>query len=359
MRIAYVHFYVEDAQTWCDWFIHHLGFQKLDDDALTFCFPGRGDTASHTSTKIVRSGLVCFVLSSPISSISPVTKYLRLHPPGVVDIAFEVENLSAIIALAERLGTKVIQPIREYQEDKNYIKQASVVAWGGLTHTLLEKQLTRNAAQNCSPTNYIQAIDHIVLNVPVGDLKAAVAWYENILGFHGQQKFNIQTEYSALHSQVMVSPDSSVQLPINEPATPNSQIQEFLNANQGAGIQHIALQTSDIISTIAQFRSRGVSFLPISKSYYSRLKERTNVPLLPNELNYIAEQEILVDWKEDFPNALLLQIFTQPIFPQPTFFFEFIERRECAQGFGEGNFRALFEAMELEQIKRGSLQVKG
>lgn len=359
MRIAYVHFYVEDAKTWCDWFVHHLDFQKLDDDTFTCIFPGRGDTASHTSTEVVKSGLVCFVLSSPISSISPVAKYLCQHPPGVVDIAFEVENLSAIIALAEQLGTKVIQPTVESQEDRNYIKQAKVIAWGGLTHTLLEKQLTRNPVENNSSANSIQAIDHIVLNVPVGDLKAAVAWYQNILGFRGQQKFNIQTEYSALHSQVMVSRDGSVQLPINEPATPNSQIQEFLNANRGAGIQHIALQTTDIISNIALFRSRGVSFLPISQSYYSRLKQRTNLPLLPNELDYIVEQEILVDWKEDFPNALLLQIFTQPIFPQPTFFFEFIERRECAQGFGEGNFRALFEAMELEQIKRGSLQLKG
>ncbi|MGB3639645.1 MAG: 4-hydroxyphenylpyruvate dioxygenase [Rivularia sp. (in: cyanobacteria)] len=358
MRIAYVHFYVEDAKTWCDWFVHHLGFQKLDDDALKSSFPSRGDTTYHTSTEVVKSGLVCFVLSSPISSISPVTKYLRQHPPGVVDIAFEVENLSAIIALAKRFGAKVTQPSVEYQEDKNYIKQASVIAWGGLTHTLLEKQLTRDAVENFTKANSIQAIDHIVLNVPVGDLKAAVAWYQNIFGFRGQQKFNIQTEYSALHSQVMVSPDGSVQLPINEPATPNSQIQEFLNANRGAGIQHIALQTRDIISSIAEFRSRGVSFLPISKSYYSRLKQRTNLPCKSNELNCIAEQEILIDWKEDFPNALLLQIFTQPIFPQPTFFFEFIERRECAQGFGEGNFRALFEAMELEQIKRGSLQVK-
>lgn len=358
MRIAYVHFYVEDAQMWCDWFVHHLGFQALNDDALTFCFPDRGDTTSHTSTKVVKSGLVCFVLSSPISSISPVTKYLRQHPPGVVDIAFEVENLSAIIAAAKRSRTKIVQPIVEYQQDKNYIRQAKVIAWGGLTHTLLQKQLTPNTTQNYSSTS-IQAIDHIVLNVPVGDLKAAVAWYQNILGFRKQQKFNIQTEYSALHSQVMVSYDGSVQLPINEPATSNSQIQEFLNANQGAGIQHIALQTSDIISSITQFRSRGVSFLPISKSYYSRLKQRTNLPCNSNELNYIAEQEILVDWKEDFPNALLLQIFTQPIFPQPTFFFEFIERRECAQGFGEGNFRALFEAMELEQVKRGSLQLKG
>ncbi|MEM6402098.1 MAG: 4-hydroxyphenylpyruvate dioxygenase [Cyanobacteria bacterium P01_D01_bin.116] len=352
MRIAYVHFYVENAKTWCDWFVDYLGFYRLDNDALSCSFHLKGDAASHTSTEVVKSGLVCFVLSSPISSISPVAKYLRQHPPGVVDVAFEVENLSAIIALANAHGAKIIQPTTQYQE-------AKILAWGGLRHTLLEKQLTENTAANYSSTSPIQAIDHIVLNVPVGYLKAAVAWYEKILGFRPQQKFNIQTEYSALHSQVMVSHDGSVQLPINEPATPNSQIQEFLNANQGAGIQHIALQTSNIIRSIGQFRTRGMSFLPISPSYYSHLQQRTNLPLKLNELNKIAKLEILVDWKEDFPNALLLQIFTQPIFPEPTFFFEFIERRECAQGFGEGNFRALFEAMELEQIKRGSLQLKG
>jgi 4-hydroxyphenylpyruvate dioxygenase len=355
MRIAHVHFYVEDAITWRDWFVHHLGFQRLDDYALSSSFPGRGDTASHTRTEVVKSGSVCFVLSSAISSISPVVQYLRQHPPGVVDVAFEVENLSATIARAKAYGTKVIQPTAQYQQDKIYIKHATIIAWGGLTHTLLQKQLTQNTIENNSSTNSIQAIDHIVLNVPVGDLKAAVAWYQNILGFQPQQIFNIQTEYSALHSQVMVSADGGVQLPINEPATPNSQIQEFLNANRGAGIQHIALQTNDILSNITQFRDRGVSFLTISPSYYSHLQQRTNLPLTPNELNKIAKQEILVDWKEDFPNALLLQIFTHPIFLQPTFFFEFIERRECAQGFGEGNFRALFEAMELEQIKRGSL----
>ncbi|MEO1431791.1 MAG: 4-hydroxyphenylpyruvate dioxygenase [Cyanobacteria bacterium J06632_19] len=357
MRIAYVHFYVEDAKTWCDWFVHHLYFRRLDADTLNRSFTVSVDTDSHTSTEVVTSGLVCFVLSSPISSISPVATYLSQHPPGVVDVAFEVDNLPAIIARAKAHGTKFIQPTVQYKKDKIYINQIKLMAWGGLTHTLLQKQFIQNAVEDYSSNAFIQAIDHIVLNVPIGNLKPAVAWYQNILGFREQQKFNIQTEYSALHSQVMVSPNGSVQLPINEPATANSQIQEFLNANQGAGIQHIALQTSDIISNIAKFRSRGVSFLPISQSYYSHLQKRTNLPLKPTEIIKIAKQEILVDWKQDYPNALLLQIFTKPIFPQPTFFFEFIERRQCAQGFGEGNFRALFEAMELEQIKRGSLKV--
>lgn len=362
MRIAYVHFYLEDAKIWRDWFVNHLGFQigfqKLDDYATLASFAGRGDTASHTHTEVVKSNSVCFVLSSAISSISPVAQYLLKHPPGVVDVAFEVENVSAIIAIAQAYGAKVIQPFWQRQKDKSLIKQASIIGWGGLTHTLLQKQFTQNSTENNSSPASIQAIDHIVLNVALGDLKPAVAWYQNILGFQPQQTFNIQTPLSALHSQVMVSPDGSVQLPINQPATPNSQIQEFLNANRGAGIQHIALQTKDIISSISQFRNRGVSFLPISQSYYSHLQQRTNLPLEPDELLEIAKQEILVDWKPDFPNSLLLQIFTQPIFPQPTFFFEFIQRRHHAQGFGEGNFQALFEAMELEQIKRGTLQLK-
>ncbi|MEO1373958.1 MAG: 4-hydroxyphenylpyruvate dioxygenase [Cyanobacteria bacterium J06635_10] len=357
MRIAYVHFYVEDAKIWHDWFVDHLSFQTLDDYALTPSFPGRGDKASHTHTEVVKSGSVYFVLSSPISSTSPVAQYLHQHPPGVVDVAFEVENLSAIITQAKAYGAKIIQPPQQCQKDKLDIKQAKIIAWGGVCHTLLEKQLSGKTIENYSSSTPIQGIDHIVLNVPLGDLKPAVAWYQNILGFQPQQIFNIQTPLSALHSQVMVSPDGSIQLPINSPATPNSQIQEFLNANRGAGIQHIALQTSDIISHIAQFRNRGVCFLPISQSYYTNLQQQKNLPLKPNELKNIAKQKILVDWKEDFPSALLLQIFTQPIFPQPTFFFEFIERRECARGFGEGNFRALFEAMELEQIKRGSLQI--
>ncbi|MEL6164491.1 MAG: 4-hydroxyphenylpyruvate dioxygenase [Cyanobacteria bacterium J06628_3] len=351
MRIAYVHFYVEDAKNWCDWFVNYLGFYRLEDDALNSSFSLKGDKISHTSTEVVKSGLVCFVLSSPKSSISPVAKYLSQHPPGVVDVAFEVENLPGIIALAHAYGAKVIQSRGKY-------RSAKINAWGGLTHTLLEKKLTKNVIESYSSTSPIQAIDHVVLNVPVGCLNAAVAWYQSVLGFRPQQAFNIQTEYSALHSQVMVSSDGSVQVPINEPATPNSQIQEFLHANRGAGIQHIALQTSNIIRSIDQFRTRGMSFLPISQSYYSQLQQRTNLPLKSNELKNIAKLEILVDWEEDFPNALLLQIFTQPIFSEPTFFFEFIERRECAQGFGEGNFRALFEAMELEQIKRGSLQMK-
>ncbi|MBD2676565.1 MULTISPECIES: 4-hydroxyphenylpyruvate dioxygenase [Nostoc] len=367
MKIDSVHFYVENAKTWRDWFVHHLGFQTV---ARTSSF--------HTCTEVVKSGSVCFLLSSPLLPTSPVAEFLRQYPPGVADVAFAVEDVEAAIAHAKMHGATVLQPILEQNVGGTSLKWSKIAAWGGLTHTLIEREVKKDAesgrrgdAENSvtvSPrprvpaSSLITAIDHIVLNVEIGDLERAVAWYENILDFQPQQVFKIKTDRSALHSQVMVSRNGNVQLPINEPATRNSQIQEFLDVNRGPGIQHIALRTTNIVSAIAKFRASGLSLLSVPQSYYTQLKKRPGFTLSDLEIEAIAQQEILVDWQEytsleeGNPAPLLLQIFTQPIFEQPTFFFEFIERRFQAQGFGEGNFRALFEAIESEQIKRGTLQ---
>ncbi|MBG1241334.1 4-hydroxyphenylpyruvate dioxygenase [Nostoc sp. NZL] len=351
MKIDHVHFYVEDAKVWRDWFVHHLGFQTVADRSSSF----------HTCTEVVKSGAVCFFLSSPLLPTSPVAEFLRQYPPGVADVAFAVEDVEAAIALAQKHGATILQPIQEQNVGATSLKSSKIAAWGGLTHTLIERSLVFDKGQMTND-NTFTAIDHIVLNVAVGELERAVAWYENILDFQPQQAFKIKTDRSALHSQVMVSRNGSVQLPINEPASSNSQIQEFLDVNRGPGIQHIALRTTNLVSAIAKFRASGLSLLSVPQSYYSQLKQRPGLTLSPLELEAIAQQEILVDWQEYAPlegrniAPLLLQIFTQPIFEQPTFFFEFIERRFQAQGFGEGNFRALFEAIESEQIKRGTLQ---
>ncbi|MBN3895025.1 MAG: 4-hydroxyphenylpyruvate dioxygenase [Nostoc sp. NOS(2021)] len=354
MKIDHVHLYVEDAKVWRDWFVHHLGFQAVADRISSF----------HTCTEVVKSGTVCFFLSSPLLPTSPVAEFLRQYPPGVADVAFAVEDVEGAIALAEKHGATILQPIQERQIGTAFLKCGKIAAWGGLTHTLIEKSFVTNTNDNGQITNdnTFTAIDHIVLNVAVGELERAVAWYENILDFQPQQAFKIKTDRSGLHSQVMVSRNGSVQLPINEPASSNSQIQEFLDVNRGAGIQHIALRTTNLVSAIAKFRASGLSLLSVPQTYYSQLKQRPGLTLSPLELEAIAQQEILVDWQEYTPVGgqqtapLLLQIFTQPIFEQPTFFFEFIERRFQAKGFGEGNFRALFEAIESEQIKRGTLQ---
>ncbi|MEH2139187.1 4-hydroxyphenylpyruvate dioxygenase [Nostoc sp.] len=358
MKIDRVHFYVEDAKMWRDWFVHHLGFQSVADRSSSF----------HTCTEVVKSGTVCFFLSSPLLPTSPVAEFLRNYPPGVADVAFAVEDVETAIALAQKHGATILQPIQERQVGTAFIRYGKIAAWGGLTHTLIESSFAGNHPSlvfdkgQMTNDNTITAIDHIVLNVAVGELDRAVAWYENILDFQPQQAFKIKTNRSALHSQVMVSHNGSVQLPINEPASKNSQIQEFLDVNRGPGIQHIALRTTNLVSAIAKFRASGLSLLSVPQTYYTQLKQRPGLPLSLLEIEAIAQQEILVDWQEytslEGGNTapLLLQIFTQPIFEQPTFFFEFIERRSQAKGFGEGNFRALFEAIESEQIKRGTLQ---
>lgn len=348
MNIDHVHFYVDDAKLWRDWFISYLGFQSVAD----YCVPISLEESFHTSTEVVKAGSVCFVLSSPLLPISPVAKFLRQHPPGVVDIAFCVEDVEAAIACAQVHDAKVLQPAQQQRQSTVCFKWGKIAAWGGLTHTLIERGEEKEVF---SPSPFINAIDHVVLNVASGDLERAVAWYENVLDFQRQQTFTIQTDHSGLYSQVMVSRDGCVQLPINEPASVNSQIQEFLDLNNGPGIQHIALQTRNIVDAIAKFRDCGLSFLSVPTSYYSHLVQRKGFPLSEQDISAISNQEILVDWNEKITNAVLLQIFTQPVFGYPTFFFEFIERHSQAKGFGEGNFRALFQAIEQEQLKRGSL----
>jgi len=342
MKIDRVHFYVEDARAWRDWFVHKLSFQAV-----------AAKLSNHTSTEVVKNGPVYFVLSSPLTPLSPVAEFLRQHPPGVADIAFCVEDVEAVMNRAIAHGAKVLQPI---QSEDDY-KWGKIAAWGSLSHTLIERKAGGGAGEEIfypSPFTF-SGIDHLVLNVPAGELEPAVAWYQNTLDFHARQTFTIQTDRSALHSRVMVSRNSCVQLPINQPASPNSQIQEFLDINRGSGIQHIALHTPNIVRAIAQFRSCGISFLPVPSTYYTQLQQRLGLPLTSAEFEEIAQQQILVDWQDTHPDAVLLQTFTQPIFGQPTFFFELIERRSQAMGFGEGNFRALFEAIEREQMKRGSL----
>ena len=373
MKLDHIHFYIEDATASRDWFVNHMGFQALASGA-----------SRDTLTTVVKSGAVYIVLSSPLTSASPVAQFLRVHPPGVADIAFVVSDLEGVMERAVANGAKVLQPVQQQQLAQGSWKWAKIAAWGSLTHTLIERlgntpllpvfadseitteffsstqqqgATTRGLPlHRTSDSGLFSGIDHVVLNVATGDLERALSWYEEVLGFQRQQRFMIETENSGLRSQVMVHPKSGVQFPINEPTSANSQIQEFLDVNQGPGIQHIALQTPQIVKAIAQLRHRGLSFLPIPSTYYTQLQtQHQGLPLSTAELEEIAAQQILVDWHNEASQALLLQTFTQPIFEQPTFFFELIERRSQAQGFGEGNFRALFEAIEREQLKRGSL----
>jgi len=355
MQIDHVHFYVEDLGHWQDWFDRCLGFQVVQ-AALP------RDSVTYSATVI--AGTIRLQLSQPSSSNCPVADYLAQHPPGVADLAFRVSNIEAILCQATQLKAKIWRSLTWIVDQTGPYKTACIQGWGALRHTLIERSpldTTWGDGAMIDTPDWL-GIDHVVLNVERGDLERAVSWYERLFGFQRRQNFAIQTSHSALCSQVLFHPKSGFQLPINEPASASSQIQEFLDWNRGPGIQHIALRVSQILPLIARLRQNGIAFLPVPKNYYSQLGQRRGFALEASEQEAIAQQEVLVDWRLDCPDALLLQAFTQPIFEQPTFFFELIERRTClssqrlAEGFGEGNFRALFEAIEREQIKRGSLK---
>ncbi|MBM0741391.1 4-hydroxyphenylpyruvate dioxygenase [Phormidium sp. CLA17] len=383
MNVDHVCFCVEDAKALSAWFINHLKFQAIASGIW-----------QDTAIEVLNSGSIYFLLCSPLTHDSAAARFLQQHPPGVSNVAFRVPAIESAIAQATNQGVELLQPIHQEQQAAGILKWAEIQAWGSLTHTFIERcgitsllpQLTSSAslhsvqvdpaqsftvkneteANSSSDTSPIQflSIDHIVLNVAKGELDAAVSWYERVLGLQPNQKFAIQTEYSGLCSQVMRHPLGNVQIPINEPSSTNSQIQEFLTVNRGAGIQHIALETVDLIDAIAQLRQAGLPLISIPSTYYTQLQAQPECPFSKTALNSLASQQILVDWHSKAEGqTALLQIFTQPIFTQPTFFFELIERQSSlipgqlqrAQGFGEGNFQALFEAIEREQIKRGNL----
>lgn len=357
MQIDHVHFYGEDAYKSCKWFQENLYFHHISTEIN-----------QHTHTEIIASGTVQFRLSSPLNSSSPVADFLQAHPPGVVDIALVVDDVAGVIDRVTACGGKILQPIHNHQG----IKSAQIAAWGTLNHTILEQKsslsslanpikipvemsreiLEDQAGNNHSVQSSYLGIDHLVLNVPRGKMSQVAQWYEQVFHLQPQQEFLIKTANSGLSSQVMVHPQSGFQLPINEPTSSNSQIQEFLDLNHGAGIQHLALQVQDLILLLPKLKGREIDFLRVSPNYYQELALREDLPISNEELASILEQDILIDWQTGNSQSLLLQIFTQPIFSQPTFFLELIERRSQAQGFGAGNFQALFTAMEQEQLRR-------
>ncbi|AFZ44850.1 4-hydroxyphenylpyruvate dioxygenase [Halothece sp. PCC 7418] len=363
MQIDQIHFYLDNASQWRDWFIAQMGFEAI----------ASGNSDPNTLVEVVKSGAAEFLLYSPQNDKSPVADYLKHHPPGVAAITFAVSQLEDYLSQGLRSHVTFLQPLQTIQTDLGCLKWCQISGMTGLIHTLVERtgktpllpsrphwlqKSPVTSARGC----YFTGIDHLVLNVPQGELKPTVEWYERIFGWQRKQAFSIATARSGLHSQVLVSPNGAVQFPINEPSSDHSQIQEFLDFNRGAGIQHIALSTPNITAVTLKLKQQGVSFLRVPETYYRELQERfRELPFSESEWAHLQKAQVLVDCEaqeEDSSNLdssrrpLLLQIFTQPIFAEPTFFFELIERRDRAQGFGEGNFRALFAAIEREQQER-------
>lgn len=354
MKIDHIHFFVEDAAHQRDWFVQHLGWIPLKQATL----PDRYLEVLHYRDTL-------FAISSPRTADSPVAKYLRTYAQGVADVAVEVSDLAATLSHLSLTAEPqtALSPLLSKLVDSNRnpppTAWASIDGWGGLRHTLVERPTLEQSFQSSfysdTDVSISKGIDHIVLNVSAGELQPATNFYQGLFNLQKQQSFNIQTTQSGLRSQVLFAPTSQLYFNINEPTNASSQIQTFLDVNHGAGIQHIALHSDPIVPTVAALRQRGLSLLSVPLTYYKQLKQRLHqclvTPVQSLEWQQIMAQQILLDWQPKQPESLLLQIFSRPVFQDNHFFFEFIERRRAVKGFGEGNFLALYKAIEAAEAE--------
>jgi 4-hydroxyphenylpyruvate dioxygenase len=308
------------------------------------------------------------VLTTALTSDSPIGEHVKKHGDGVKVVALWVEDARSAYEETIKRGAKSFQePIVEKDEHGETVR-AGIYTYGETVHMFVERKNYNGlflpgfqaweSDYNPSPVG-LKFIDHMVGNVGWGEMDTWVKWYEDVMGFVNFLSFDdkqIHTEYSALMSKVMSNGNGRIKFPINEPAEgkKRSQIEEYLDFYEGPGVQHIAVATDDIISTVAQLRARGIEFLPPPpQAYYdeipARLGEHMNI--MKEDIKELQKLSILVDADEE---GYLLQIFTKPVEDRPTLFFEIIQRMG-AKGFGAGNFKALFESIEREQALRGTL----
>lgn len=357
MHFHHLHFYVRDVAFWQAWFIDKLAFQ-----------PSLQATreAIHPQAVVLTQGGIEIRLSgsgprSGSAAASEVDRYLQQHPPGLVDVGFASDRFDQVLAQAQRQGAQLTTEVSFNAAGQ---RQCQIQGWADLHHTLVEvsPQWASERQQLDGPSSaWLSTIDHVVLNVPQGELQAASSWYQRIFGLQPGQRFDINTARSGLRSQVLTHPEGTLQLPINEPSSANSQIQEFLDHNRGAGVQHVALRSQDAVGAIAHFRQQQLPLISVPETYYKGLQQRADCPI--SDTSAVSRHQLLLDWAQGGQQGMLLQTFTQPIFSEPTFFFEIIERStysekgraKVAQGFGEGNFQALFEAIERAQMDRNTL----
>ncbi len=318
---------------------------------------------------VLRSGSARFVLTGGVTPDSPLLDHHRRHGDGVVDLALEVPDVDRCIAHARSVGATVLVEPHDESDEHGTVRLAAIATYGETRHTLVDRSrysgpyLPGYVARSSTlvrpadaPKRLFQAVDHCVGNVELGRMDEWVDFYRRVMGFTNMAEFigdDIATDYSALMSKVVASGNHRVKFPLNEPAIAKkrSQIDEYLEFYGSAGCQHIALATGDILATVDRMRAVGVEFLETPDSYYDDpdLRERIGQVRVPIE--QLKTRGILVDRDED---GYLLQIFTKPAGDRPTVFYELIERHGSL-GFGKGNFKALFQAIEREQELRGNL----
>jgi 4-hydroxyphenylpyruvate dioxygenase len=334
---------------------------------VAYSGPETGNRDHHAF--VLTSGSARFVIKGGVAPESPLLDHHRRHGDGVVDLALEVADVDRCVAHARAQGATVLEEPHDVSDEHGAVRLAALATYGETRHTLVDRSrysgpylpgyrpregsVRRPAG---APKRLFQAVDHCVGNVELGGMDDWVDFYRRVMGFVNMAEFvgdDIATEYSALMSKVVANGNHRVKFPLNEPAMARkkSQIDEYLAFYGGPGCQHIALATGDILTTVDHMRAAGVEFLDTPDSYYDDPELRARIGEVRVPIEELKRRRILVDRDED---GYLLQIFTKPIGDRPTVFYELIERHGSL-GFGKGNFKALFEAIEREQERRGNL----
>uniref|UniRef100_A0A8C7YP16 4-hydroxyphenylpyruvate dioxygenase n=1 Tax=Oryzias sinensis TaxID=183150 RepID=A0A8C7YP16_9TELE len=363
----HITFWVGNAKQAASYYCNKLGFEPLAYKGLE---TGSREVVSHA----VKQGKIIYVFSS---ALNPGNKemgdHMVKHGDGVKDIAFTVEDCDFLVQKARERGADIIKEPHTLEDKKGKVRLAVLQTYGDTTHTFVERTgykglflpgfhppLFQDPLLTKLPSGKLDFIDHVVGNQPDDEMVPVVDWYQKTLLFHrfwSVDDKQLQTEFSALRSIVVANYEETVKMPINEPAMGKrkSQIQEYVDYYGGPGVQHIAMNTSDIITSVRNLKDRGMEFMTVPDTYYEQLKEnlKHSKVKISEDLDVLQELKILIDYDD---NGYLLQIFTKPVQDRPTVFLEVIQRHNH-QGFGAGNFKSLFEAIEADQQARGNLTV--
>ena len=353
----YVELYVSNSKQAAHFYKSAFGFQS-------FAYAGLATGLKDRESYVVVQGAIKLVLTSPLKSKTAIGKHIDDHGDGVKVVALWVNDATAAYETAIGKGARsYMKPIiTDYQDGK--MVRSGIYTYGETVHVFVERTeytghflpgFVKWETPDFNPPSVgFKFIDHMVGNVKLGQMNTWVGFYEEVMGFTNILTFDdkdISTEYTALMSKVVSNGNGRIKFPINEPAQglKRSQVDEYLDFYEGEGVQHLAVATDDIVGTVRALRSRGVEFLQIPNSYYQTVLDR--VGHIDEDIDSLQELGVLIDRDDE---GYLLQIFTKPIEPRPTLFFEIIQRKG-AQSFGKGNFKALFEAIEREQAVRGTL----
>ena len=355
--IDYLEFYVGNAKQAAYYYRSAFGMT-----AVAYRGPETGtrDCVSY----VLEQHRMRFVFTSSLQPDHLVADQARFHGDGVRDIALTVDDAGSAYRETTRRGARSVMEPATLEDEHGRVRKSAIATYGDTIHTFVERNNYRGvfmpgfvpmeAPDRIAHPVGLRYIDHVVGNVGWGEMDQWVKFYEDVMGFRLYQHFDdqdISTEYSALMSKVVANGTERIKFPINEPARGKmkSQIEEYLDYYKGPGVQHIALGTGNIIETVSRMRAQGVEFLYVPRTYYGDLTQR--VGKIDEAFEQLAELGILVDRDDE---GYMLQIFTKPVEDRPTLFFEVIQRKG-SRSFGKGNFKALFEAIEREQARRGNL----